>query len=105
MVKCKINNLECSKCTPCCGNRIELKNIDLSKVTIEEQIDKVTEEESEFWDAYWKQDNDNLIEEFYDVMQSMLGLMHKTGISTEEVIEGYSKHIEKIKKRPRKKVQ
>lgn len=81
--------------------QIELKNIDLSKVTIVDQIDKVTEEESEFWEAYWKQDNDNLIEEFYDVMQSMLGLMHKSGISAEEVMEGYNKHLEKINNRPR----
>lgn len=44
MVKCKINNLECSQCTPCCGNRIELKNIDLRKVPKEEQVEKVYRE-------------------------------------------------------------
>lgn len=99
---CKVNGLECSYCNTSCGNRsIELKNIDLSKVVIEEQIDKVTEEESEFWQAYWNENRENMIEEFFDVMQSMLGLMHKQGISAEEVMEGYSKHLEKIKNRPR----
>ena len=44
---------------------------------------------------------ENLKEEFFDVMQSMLGLMHKEGITAEEVMEGYSKHLEKIKNRPR----
>ena len=44
MIKCKVNNIECSQCTPCCGNRIELKNIDLRKVPKEEQVEKVVEE-------------------------------------------------------------
>lgn len=101
MIKCKVNNIECSQCTPCCGNRIELKNIDLRKVPKEEQVEKVVEEFQEFWTAYNNKDRDNLKEEFFDVMQSMLGLMHKEGITAEEVMEGYSKHIEKIKNRPR----
>lgn len=103
MVKCKINNLECSKCTPCCGNRIEFKNIDLRKISKTEQVEKVIEELQEFWNAYNNKDRENLKEEFFDVMQAMLGLMHKEGITAEEVMEGYSKHIEKIKNRPRKK--
>ena len=52
MIKCKVNNIECSQCTPCCGNRIELKNIDISKVPKEEQVEKVVEEFQEFWTAY-----------------------------------------------------
>ena len=80
---------------------IELKNIDLRKVPKEEQVEKVVEEFQEFWTAYNNKDRDNLKEEFFDVMQAMLGLMHKEGITALEVMEGYSKHIEKIKKRPR----
>lgn len=99
---CKVNNLECSECTPSCGNRtIKLKNIDLSKVPKEEQIEKIIEELQEFWIAYNNKDKENLKEEFFDVMQSMLGLMHKEGITAEEVMEGYTKHLEKIKNRPR----
>lgn len=80
---------------------IVLKNIDLSKVPKEEQVEKVVEEFQEFWTAYNNKDRENLKEEFFDVMQSMLGLMDKAGISAEEVMEGYSKHLEKIKNRPR----
>lgn len=99
---CKVNGLECSECTPSCGNRtIKLKNIDLSKVPKEEQIEKIIEELQEFWIAYNNKDKENLKEEFFDVMQSMLGLMYKEGITAEEVMEGYSKHLEKIKNRPR----
>lgn len=81
---------------------IELKNIDLSKVPKEEQVEKVIEEFQEFWTAYNNKDKENLKEEFFDVMQSMLGLMHKAGITAEEVMQGYSKHIVKIKNRPRR---
>ena len=99
---CKVNGLECSYCNPSCGNRsIELKNIDLSKVPRQEQVERVVEEFQEFWTAYNNKDRDNLKEEFFDVMQSMLGLMHKEGITAEEVMESYSKHLEKIKNRPR----
>lgn len=80
---------------------IELKNIDLRKVPKEEQVEKVVEEFQEFWTAYNNKDRENLKEEFFDVMQAMLGLMHKEGITALEVMEGYSKHIEKIKNRPR----
>ena len=80
---------------------IELKNIDLRKVPKEEQVEKVVEEFQEFWTAYNTKNRENLKEEFFDVMQAMLGLMHKEGITALEVMEGYSKHIEKIKKRPR----
>ena len=81
---------------------IELKNIDLRKVPKKEQVEKVLEEFQEFWTAYNNKDRENLKEEFFDVMQAMLGLMHKEGITALEVMEGYSKHIEKIKNRPRK---
>lgn len=83
--------------------KIQLKNIDLSKIRREEQVDKVLEECNEFWMAYYNKDRDNLKEEFFDVMQSMLGLMYKEGITAEEVMEGYSNHLVKLDNRPRKK--
>ena len=60
---------------------IELKNIDLSKVSIYEQISKVAEEENEFMEA--------------------LGLVQKLGIDANEVMKYYPKHLEKTKNRPR----
>lgn len=83
--------------------QIELKNIDLSKVTRSEQFQKVLEEENEFCEAFFNLDRTNMIEEFFDSIQAKLGLLHKVGISAEEVMEGYSKHLVKIKNRPRGK--
>lgn len=80
---------------------IELKNINLDNVSLMEQVDKAQEEEQEFWEAYGEQNKEHLLEEFYDSIQAKLGLMYKLGITAEEVMEAYSKHLEKIKNRPR----
>lgn len=44
----------------------------------------------------WKE---NIIEEFYNVIQSMLQLMIFEGLTLEEIIEGQEKHFEKLEKR------
>lgn len=82
---------------------VELKNIDLSKVTDLEQYKKCVEEEIEFLEAVTEEKNkEHAIEEFWDVVQSKLGLLQKTmNISASEVMKGYNKHLEKIKNRPR----
>ena len=78
---------------------IKLKNIDLSKITFQEQLDKIIEEDNEFLNA----DNttEEFIEEFWDTVQARLGLLEKLGINADSVMDGYSKHLEKIKNRPR----
>ena len=40
-----------------------------------------------------------MIEEFYDVIQSMLQLLLFEGVSLMEIIEGQEKHFEKLEKR------
>ena len=85
---------------------IELKNIDLKKVSIIEQFKKVVEECGELLDAldgfYTQKDvKEHVIEEFWDVVQVYLGVLDKYGISANEVMAGYSNHLEKIKYRPR----
>lgn len=84
---------------------IELKNIDLNNVKIEEQCRKVSEEYTEFADAVMiKNNTQNIIEEFYDTLQAMLGLMYKLDkITAEDVMAEYPKHLTKIKDRPRVK--
>ena len=42
---------------------------------------------------------ENIIEEFYDVIQSMLQLMIFEGLTLEEIIEGQEKHFEKLESR------
>lgn len=87
---------------------IELKNIDLSKVSIRGQFKKVIEEHEELIDAlddyYETQDikeKEHVIEEYWDVVQSYLGVLSKYNITAKEVMEYYPKHLEKIKNRPR----
>ena len=82
---------------------IRLKNINLSKISFWEQIEKINEEEEEFKAALVSEDKENLKEEFWDCMQAKLGALEKLDIKVEEVIKSYPKHLEKIQNRPRRK--
>lgn len=87
---------------------IELKNIDLSKVTYSEQYNKAREEEREFYEAFMKYQQgkdtkDHVIEELLDEFQSKLGLVNKWNIKAEDIMREYPKHLEKLKNRPRRK--
>ena len=86
---------------------IELKNINLSKVEPPEQMDKFNEECNEFiesivYHSYGdEKGKEHMIEEFYDVLQSGLGLLAFEGVNAKEVMEYYPKHLEKLEHRPR----
>lgn len=87
---------------------VELKNIDLSKLSMQEQCKKVEEERKELIDAlngfYIEEDTkEHVIEEYWDVVQAWLGVLDKYGITAKEVMEYYPKHLEKLEHRPRKK--
>lgn len=49
---------------------IELKNINLENVTLMDQLLKVSEEKAEFRLAVIKNDSENAVEEFFDMMQA-----------------------------------
>lgn len=82
---------------------IELKNIDLSEVTIEEQIAKIIEEDIEFLKALNNNNNHSeVIEELLDTFQARIGLAYlKCGITAKDIMEGYPMHLEKLPYRPR----
>ena len=85
---------------------IELKNIDLSTITIEKQYLKVSEEDFEYHTALHnfiggEDTKEHVIEEFWDLVQAELGILQKRGITADEVMAGYPKHLEKLKYRPR----
>ena len=91
---------------------IILKNIDLSKVTLEDQCKKIIEEGNEVVEAiveYTIADTTedrikakkHVIEEYWDIVQAYLGLLQQYDITAEEVMAEYPKHLEKIKNRPR----
>lgn len=89
---------------------IELKNIDLSNVTFASEVNKYDEETKEFFEAIHcfmysgtKENKEHLIEEFWDTVQAEIGLLDKSGITAQEVMQKYPKHLEKIKNRPRVK--
>ena len=98
---------------------IELKNIDLSKVTLKEQYKKAFEEQHELEIELIKLEEKihlqsltsvviydlierkNALGEFWDVVQAWLGVLAKDGITAKEVMEYYPKHLKKLEHRPR----
>jgi NTP pyrophosphatase (non-canonical NTP hydrolase) len=95
---------------------IILKNINLTGISKIEQMRKTKEElkelvdaliEDEFYSSVDDKDKkelkDHIKEEFWDLVQSHLGLLEKHGIKAKEVMKAYPKHLEKLKSRPRKK--
>lgn len=90
---------------------IELKNIDLTGISKDEQKKKVVEEMIEFENAYLdyedKKTEENKIhvmEELLDEFQSKLGLLEKEGIKAEEVQAYYGTWVRKLENRPRIKL-
>lgn len=76
---------------------MQMKFLDIDKLPDEKgQIIKVIEELHEFLNATG---DENQIEEFYDLVQSVLNLLQIRGFSLEEIQEAEQKHIEKLKKR------
>ncbi len=97
---------------------IILQNIDLTGITLFDELNKLAEERAEFKDAILvymtiktsskdgeeiEECKNHIIEEFWDTMQVKLGVLDKLGITAQEVMQGYPKHLEKIKNRPRVK--
>ena len=57
---------------------------------------KLDEEYEEFLSAIEFVDNDNALEEFYDVIQVMVNILDKMGINTKEIESAYFKHHRKL---------
>lgn len=81
---------------------IELKNIDLSGISIEKQMCKVIEEDTEFLRALNSKNKKGIVEEIWDTFQVRIGLAYiKCGVTAKEIMEGYPIHLEKLPYRPR----
>jgi len=103
-LECKMKKVEEENEKLKMNKGIKLKNIDLTGISIEQQTQKVTEEDNELIKAIVNRDKDNAIEEFWDCVQVRLGALDiAMEIKAEEVMEGYPRHLEKLKNRPRKK--
>lgn len=57
---------------------------------------KLDEEYEEFLSAIEFVDNENVLEEFYDVIQVMVNILDKMGITTKEIESAYFKHHRKL---------
>ena len=57
---------------------------------------KLDEEYEEFLSSIEFIDNDNALEEFYDVIQVMVNILDKIDISTKEIESAYFKHHRKL---------
>ena len=81
-------------------NGIELKNIDLSNISMTEQWYKVAEEDIEFEES---DDIFEMISEFWDTVQARLGILQKLGVDAKIVMKYYPEHLKKLENRPRTK--
>ena len=78
-------------------NSIGIRFLDRSKLPDEkEQIIKVVEEMYEFINAT---NDENQLEEFYDLVQASLNLLQIRNFTLQEIQEAEKKHIEKLRKR------
>ena len=70
------------------------ENLDLGDLLI-----KLDEEYEEFLSAIEFADDDNALEEFYDVIQVMVNILDKIDITTKEIESAYFKHHRKLLER------
>ena len=57
---------------------------------------KLDEEYEEFFSSIEFDDNEGTLEEFYDVIQVMVNILDKVGITTKEIESAYFKHHRKL---------
>lgn len=76
---------------------MKMKFLDIEKMPDEKgQIVKVIEELYEFINA---KNDENQLEEFYDLVQASLNLLQIRNFTLQEIQEAEKKHIEKLRKR------
>ena len=79
-------------------NKIQFPILDISEISLATEVDKLTEETHEFINALSNNDEDNMIEEFFDVIQVMVNVLYRYQI-TYKLEDGLQEHIEKLKSR------
>lgn len=72
--------------------------LDISNISLVTEVDKLTEETHEFINAIANNDEDNMIEEFFDVIQVMINILHRYRV-TDKLEDGLQDHIEKLASR------
>ena len=91
-------------------NSIELRNIDLTGLTLIDEMNKAEEEQKELYEAiveygYYPgtESKKHLLEESCDNIQVILSELKTVGIDIQEIVEYWNtEHLRKIQLRPRK---
>ena len=91
-------------------NSIELRNIDLTGLTLIDEMNKAEEERKELYEAiveygYYQETESKkqLLEESCDNIQVILSELKTVGIDIQEIVEYWNtEHLRKIQLRPRK---
>ena len=76
--------------------RIISYSISNESLDLRDLLLKLEEECDEFLSAIDFADDDNALEEFYDVIQVMVNILDKIDISTKEIESAYFKHHRKL---------
>lgn len=72
--------------------------LDITHISLATEVDKLSEETHEFINAVSNNDEDNMIEEFFDVIQVVINILYRYEL-TDKLEEGLKIHIEKLKSR------
>lgn len=85
------------------NEQVILRPLDMNKSNLDinlfDEIRKCTEEDDEFFKGVIKYDIDNVIEEFWDSVQTKLNVMSMMGIPTDVIYKDLNKHIKKMYER------
>ena len=75
---------------------LKLNKLDLRKFTLKDEVCKLSEEHHEFQRAVVANDRENMIEEFFDIIQAAMGVVEKVGITDIELKLGLKRHNQKL---------
>ena len=85
------------------NEQVILRPLDMNKSNLDinlfDEIRKCMEEDDEFFKGVMKCDIDNIIEEFWDSVQTKLNVMGMMGIPTDVIYKDLNKHIKKMYER------
>lgn len=79
-------------------NIVKFPVLDITHISLAEEVDKLSEENHEFINAISNNDEDNMIEEALDVIQVLVNILYRYEL-TDKLEEGLKIHIEKLKSR------
>lgn len=85
------------------NEKVILRPLDINKsnlnINLFDEMQKCNEEDTEFLKGVMKCDIDNIIEEFWDSVQTKLNVMGMMGIPTDLIYKDLDKHIKKMYER------